>query len=330
MGYPSGSIHLERNCRMAFDVANLEAAEQPIRVLVRRTSGLGDVILVTGIVRKLHEQFRGRSVLDVMTAHPSVFENNPYVRKCLTPNHPINLQNYDKIINLDDAYERNRYLHIIASYALIAFGNADELPVPELFPDPSADERIKNIRRSIGGRYIVVHARASHQFLARNLSSIFWSEMIKALQKNSDKEIVVIGGGADLRFSGARIHGFHDALSLHDIYGVIDGADAFVGVDSGLFHIATCTATPVIGLFTQALSELRGPVGRSGHFVPISASVDCVGCIHDPQMTPAMAALGCLRHDFVCTRSFSAEQVAGCVLSFCEFEDGESPMRKLA
>lgn len=281
----------------------------PIRILLRRNTGLGDVILTTGIVRELSRQYRGQVLIDVATSYPAVFANNPHIRHVIAPNQPISIDGYDRIINLDSAYERNPHLHIAEAYATVAFGGIGMPLGPELFPDHASITRINTLCSRINRRFVVLHARNAPYFPARNFSSAFWREVVEGMLADGDCCVVTIGSESDFQFAGANIHSLHNQLGLQETLLLVEQAELFIGVDSGMLHIAACTQTPIVGLFTQALPEYRQPIGREAPFNPVSPALPCIGCIHEPSTTAALAATGCPANDLACTQSIPPSTV---------------------
>jgi ADP-heptose:LPS heptosyltransferase len=71
-----------------------------------------------------------------------------------------------------------------------------------------------------------------------------------------------------------------DQTSLVEAVGVLQKAEAVVGIDNGLLHLASCTPTPVIWGFTSVEPGVRLPVsnGPQGVIVPPRKQVPCGGC----------------------------------------------------
>lgn len=299
---------------MALALADAFELQSPVRYLLRRTAGLGDVIQTTAIVRELHRRHRGMVLIDVMTAFPDVFRGNPHVRQTMAPNQSVSLDDYDHVINLDVAYERNRKIHVAHAYAHVALGDAGTGDLaPELFDIPAATAGLDAVRGAIGPRYVVLHARNAPLFPARNFPPAFWQAVVTGLLETPERWIVVVGGGNDYRIAGPRIVGCHDTLSVQEIAALIAGAEAFVGADGGLYHVAACTATPIVALFTCARHEQLRPLRPAGAFIPLRTPLPCYGCQNEEEVNPPLAARGCQRGDLACRDSIDPAQVVAAV-----------------
>lgn len=69
-----------------------------------------------------------------------------------------------------------------------------------------------------------------------------------------------------------------DAFSLEELIAAISLARLFIGIDSGLLHIAASTRTPSVGIFGMTLPEFR----FSGEFRKdfVANRIECAGCEH--------------------------------------------------
>ena len=111
------------------------------KIAVIRQLALGDVILTTPIVKQIFADYSGQCDIDVVTLKPEVFKHNPIVANILMANEPINfVGTYDKIINLDLAYEKYPKIHIgifthshAPQYESLAYQNGPRLRTPSAF-----------------------------------------------------------------------------------------------------------------------------------------------------------------------------------------------------
>ncbi len=65
-------------------------------------------------------------------------------------------------------------------------------------------------------------------------------------------------------------------VSLETVIGLLEKADAFLGNDSGLMHMAAAVGTPVVAIFGPTLPARSGPRGSS--LISLYASLDCSPC----------------------------------------------------
>ena len=276
------------------------------KIIVQRKAALGDVILATPIIRELHQRYRGKCEISVVTDNPDVFKNNPY---CTVVNGNITPDVY---FNLDNVYEMNPAMHITDAYAEYVFGDSKELGIlsPELYETPADIAKVEQTLVDLNlqeKNYVVIHMR-KHSWGNRNLPVDFYQKLISELADKTDFDIVQVGNPSEIAFEGHdRLHNCLGRFSLHEQKVLIQKAACFVGIDAGPLHIAACTTTPIISMFTSASHAYRKPIRAYATFVPIPANVDCYGCqatFPAPYNQPL-----CKTNDYRCVNSFDAAEI---------------------
>jgi len=282
------------------------------KILLHRSMALGDVILTTPIVRELHKKYDGDCEIDVSTAYPDVYKNNPYVNKALYPNQAVPSQ-YDESFNLDLCYERSPHLHIVDAYKNFVFG-VDHKLSDYSYDLIASDEDVKHVedfldKKSKGKDFIVVHIRKDG-WPSRQLSLDNWGYLLEQVLDNHDVNIVQIGGPNEGSFDGDEklINGLGQ-FTVQQTKELIARAKVFVGLDSAPCHIAGCTDTPNITFFTSVKADYRRPVAHLKTFEPIATPLDCYGC-HGDNPAPA-TEFTCRRGDVACAESFDLDVVYG-------------------
>jgi ADP-heptose:LPS heptosyltransferase len=143
---------------------------------------------------------------------------------------------------------------------------------------PPADNRLK-IKGpgpfSFGAPYVVVHPGASVP--ARAWSPERNAELVNAL----DRRVVVTGGPNErelTRFvAGERGIDLGGRTTLHELAGVIAGAEAIVVGNTGPAHLAAAVGTPVVSLFAPTVPAVRWRPWRVPHEL-LHKPVPCAGC----------------------------------------------------
>lgn len=246
-------------------------------VLVKRKGALGDVLLTTPIVERLYaEGWR----VDVATDSKEVFENNPYVN-IAGPYYIFNPY-HDKVIDLDLAYERAPYMHVIDAYSMVAFGDTHTPHRLSTYFGLGLDDT-----RQRGNR-VVIHAGKSWE--NRTWPAKKWDEVAFEIAKLA-YFVDTIGPDKE--------------LSLAKVAKRIYQARLFIGNDSGLLHLAQALGVPSIGLYTCARAEYRATLKY--HHFPIIPDIDCYGCLHDEP--PPVTYCGCRRGDLKCLDLITPEMV---------------------
>lgn len=232
-------------------------------ITIKRTAAIGDILMVTPIVQALIRK-RGEVFLQVAPSlHDKMHELLDSPALAVADGEPVG-----DIIDLNNAYELRPHLHPVEAYALAA--GVDLADTTRAFCNQIFDLS--------GDKFdVIIHATKS--WPNRTLSIAFWAELVATLKRQGLSVACVahnineVVPGCDSAFIGR---------SLPFVAGLIQhGAGVFICGDSGPLHLAACTDTPIIGLFTIATAERRRPWGRPAEkFAGINAAVDCVGCLH--------------------------------------------------
>ena len=266
-----------------------------LRVLVRRTISLGDVIMTTPVLARLRYVLGAGAVLDVETRLPTVFHRNPHVTHVIETSVA---DEYDRVIDLDLAYERHPRIHVIDAYMLQAFLDP-EWPTKDcvLYRAP-----IDDIRGLLWSRAVAVHP--ARTWRNRTMPLTFWRAVVDGLIVRGWIP-VILGSAADFDFASTpQVIDLSGQLSIHQVATVIERCSCFVGSDSGLLHIAGTTSTPIVGLFTVARAEYRLPwrAGLLGwRATALAPALDCIGCLAD---APApVTSVECHRGDYACVEA---------------------------
>lgn len=254
------------------------------KIAIIRQLALGDVVLTTPIIRQIYLDHLGNCEIDVITLKPEVFKYNPMVHQTLMANEPLNLLgNYDKIINLDFAYEKHPRIHILEAYALYSHGSINHIKNKQmdLYSSPIEESSIlKLISEIIQGEYLVIHMRRD-TWPSRNLKPEAWKKIIESLLLLTELKIVQIGSADEIAFNdNPRLINLLGKFNLSELKELIAHSKLYFGIDSGTLHVACSTNTPIISLFTSAHHTLRMPLQRAENsvFLPVAPKIGCYGC----------------------------------------------------
>lgn len=285
-------------------------------ILVMRNRAIGDVLLITPVIRQIYADYDGNCHIDVLTSCEDVFENNPWVREVSSDLSRLP-GGYEKIINLNLAYEHYPMLHVADAYEFFAFGKKGAVrnKLPALFPLASDERYIQDFIGEIEGRsFLVFHMRYGN-WPSRNIEIEFWKEVIDGVLEETDLVVVQVGTETDLAISyecGSRVFDWRNRFSLQQLQLLIKKSSVFLGVDSGTLHVAASTDVPIVCLFTSAHHDLRKPIRELDNdiFIPITPSVPCYGCQirFDPPITGVICDQGD-PYDPPCRHAFRADSV---------------------
>jgi len=289
------------------------------KILLIRHGALGDVIWTTPVVRQIWRDHGGDCSIDVLTLKTEVFQGNPWVNTILTPETFASRQKlYDKTINLDLAYEKYPSMHLLAAYAKFSHGSIQGISAlePELFE--SQQDRVaigQLIDTQVTNAFLVLHMRRD-TWPSRNLNIGKWRAIVDEILSTTDLKIVQVGSQSEISFDhDERLVNLMGQLSLQQLKALIARAQAYVGVDSGTLHVAACTQTPIVALFTSCHHTYREPLGRdTSKFYPIPADIECYGC--QSRMPPPVTGVVCARGDVACIESFVPEKIGRAIRAY--------------
>lgn len=287
------------------------------KVLFNRRGALGDVLMLTPLIKRFYEERNGECEIYILTLHEHLFSNNPYVAQ--TFNKLENTMSFDLVFNLNGSYEKNNDRHVLDAYEDLVFGCRSEQRFCELYPDYRDNNYVDSLMSNIGD-FIVLHMRAISRLSdqkAKNITREIWLQIIVNIFNNSKVKILQIGGPEDLFFGdNDRLIDLRQSLTTQQIKLLCERANCFIGSDSGPAHIAACTEVPMVVLYTIAPVEYFLPERKIGTTLPIKADIECQGCLRNIKYGEG---LNCKR-DMQCTKSFSPIAISNLVLNFINQE----------
>lgn len=237
------------------------------RVLIKRQGALGDVLLVTPIIKRL--TMEGHEV-GIETSCFQALERNPDVKWMAFR---LDHLPWDRIVDLNMVYENQPEMHIVDAYSIHVFGDTKTPRLPIYYPTQHLDA-VKNSAagwEAQRGRFTAIHAAKS--WPNRTMSRKFWDGLVDRL----NGPVLFLGGGSD--YCGPN-PGYSEVgrIDLGMTASIIDAAGLFIGSDSALLHVAASTQVPMVGIFTCTDPTLRMPDRPAA--VAVNADIDCFGCHH--------------------------------------------------
>ena len=264
-------------------------------ILVRRTGALGDVLCITPILAELRKRNPGVPI-DVATAAPQALDGNKDITGTFPPHHGG--EGYETVIDLNNAYENNPKVHIVAAYAAKAGIDVDDWQV-----------RFRERVEWKCTRAVYLHCAKS--WTSRTLPKATWEAVAKMLKAES-YEVFAIGTHQD--FAPESATDLRGKLTLHEIKERIDKSAGFIGSDSGLLHLAGATGAPIVGIYTCASHTTREPVREGASFAAVYPALSCYGCL--ATFTPPVNDLPeCRRADMACVREIKPQAIVAAFLS---------------
>lgn len=304
--------------------------DKKTRILVDRRKAVGDVIMITPLLRELRKRYGADAFIQVVTEEVGILENNPQINAVVAPKDMKQEDPWDLYLNLNDAYESNVTSHYVDAYLYRAFGyGIDEIDrTTELVTTDEERENVEEALEEIGDNYIVVHMRR-WAWENKNVAPETWILVMAWLEKMyPDVKIVSVGAQYDMRApsnEGSRFVDLNEQLSFGEIRHLISKAKLFIGGDSGPYHIAGTTDTPIVALLShlapeQILPWRDGEFGKNVHVV--QSKVPCVGCY--ARQVPPVRALTCENEEqWACAKRFEGAEITGVLDKILKGKDSE-------
>ncbi len=250
---------------------------------------MGDVVMTTPVVARLRHQLGPDAVINVSTFSADVFAHNPHVNGV---NVPAPDGGYDRVIDLELAYERRLDIHAIDAFMLEAFSDTDWHDKQVVLHKG----RIDHLAHVPWERAVALHAGVNTP--SRTFPLAFWESVIDGLIA-ARLVPIVIGSHRDRRWPDKPgVVDLFDMLSIHQVASVIDRCRCLVTGDTGICHIAGATLTPIVAIYTMARARLRMPWRRGilgWGVTALEPDLECVGCFRT-----MWNLLHCERGDFAC------------------------------
>jgi ADP-heptose:LPS heptosyltransferase/GT2 family glycosyltransferase len=272
------------------------------KVIVTRKGMTGDVVVFTKAIHALKMAYPELKIY-VKTDYPEVFKGNP----CVEGAHKAIASPDARIVRINTANGIRPTLRMdkthIENIRDYGFEKIDgfEGP-PELYPDDSDIDKAKSF--GLGGLdYVILHQPITN-WRCKTLPELTWHK-VQAGIKNFGLIPVIVGGPKDI---GPLVEGCVDIRgkdTIHVLKILIEGAKAFVGVDSGPFHVCQTTNTPGIVVFTCYPPEL---LVLSGNIIPVQAKDSCINCF--PKQKAPVNWIDCpFNRNYECARNVDAKEI---------------------
>jgi len=238
------------------------------RVLVRRGSAFGDVLCVEPILRGLREKYPAAHITMLTTpGYLPGIAHSPAADRFTTDTGFLRRRGeFDEVIDLDDAYEREPRTHLVAAYARAAGVLPDR-------PRWHLDEQGRQMAASLadGPPLCVVSSDGGWPIRTWPLDRL--REVARRLEARF--RVVEVGGATRVGV-GRSLCG---RTTLQQLAGVYSRARLAVLCDSLHVHLAACFAVPTVGVWggTDPALRVHGPE----HTAVRREGFPCLACHHD-------------------------------------------------
>lgn len=207
-------------------------------IIIRRSNAVGDVLLVTPVIRALRQEMPMRKIM-VETMHPEIFLRNPDVEKA---DRRIPGLRDARRFNLDGSYEAKPAAHFVHTYA-------EKLGIKVNSTKtcfyPSKQDYEWAARVLIEKDWIMVHPGPS-TWRDKQWPINRFEELVKWLSEAGHRICLV--GSRDTRKFGEHLD-LRGKTTLHQLGAAYSHAKLFIGLDSAPMHIAQAMGIPVVPIF---------------------------------------------------------------------------------
>ena len=149
----------------------------------------------------------------------------------------------------------------------------------------------KSVDLSLPENFVIISPGASRRRMTKTWQKEKFAELILVLKKTYGLSSVLVGGmdnqqyNSDIvrilekktRLEGMNTKDLTGKMNLADLCSVMKRARLFVGIDSGVMHMASSLDIPVVGLFGPTDPFYVGPQNERS-IVVREESMDCVPC----------------------------------------------------
>jgi ADP-heptose:LPS heptosyltransferase len=290
--------------------------------VVTRFAGIGDVICLLPAAAKLKGQHPNSALIFVTSRTcaplvdlsgvadlvvPSFVRGRRWLIALLRPGLNLSPLLPDE---LTPKQPRAR-IHLIHEFARVLGVGDSSLRHPDI--EASARD-IADVRRRLEALtvahrpFAVIHTGPT--WPVKQWPQSHWERLVAQL-KSSGLEVIQVGATRDDRDTAPTAppvpgaHDLRDRLSLPQTLALLGFARVFVGIDSGMLHLASAAGTAVVGIFGPTDPHCFLPARENA--LGLSEKVDCLGCHHHPDGERHWRS-GC-PHDVRCMSLLSAEKV---------------------
>ncbi len=279
-------------------VAELLRKKPDGRVLVARNMGLGDVLIVTAVLRELKRQFpRARIVFATIPRYLPLLEGNPDIHSAVAIGAEPGAVGFDASVDLcnwsETALDRCTRPRADVFGCKLGLGRiADRRPVYRVRPDERRWARrvLEHLPRPVVG----IGLRASTRVRTYPLES---SRRLARLLVATGASVVLLDHAAATGWAGPQILNLSGRTTIRQAGAIIECLDALVAPDSGLIHLAAAAGTPTVALFGSIPHQLRIAGYPQCRAIQINEHIGCPPCFD----------AGCV--DVTCLRRISPAQI---------------------
>jgi ADP-heptose:LPS heptosyltransferase len=200
--------------------------------------------------------------------------------------------------------------YVVKEYAG-EYGLSVEDAHPHLVIQPSVRERMRiKLRNFTKSNSPLIVIQTGPSWPIREWPQTAWASLVTDLQKKCDVTVIQIGTDHQLAVGKRTVSSLPgvvslvNELTLEESCAVIAESHLFVGIDSGLLHVAAALRISCVGIFGPTSPQLR--LARRDAQNCVVSKIDCQGCHH--HMPRIHWETGC-PYDAACMKGIRPDEV---------------------
>lgn len=251
--------------------SNKQVLMKQIFLDLSEAKAIGDTICSTPVIKKLYESYNSK--IFVISEYIELFQNNPYVHKCYTPN-SLNLDFIKKTSIYHNSFtgigKKNqrgvecKHNNIdIRQFHAIQLGFMLSPHEMECFFNPEPYEEIENLP----DKYVLIHP--VQNWPSRTWSADKWMLLTEMLNSQNISVVSIGKDSSETGFFNIKKPTFNfkitnglnlmNQTTLSQTWHLMERSLCFITMDSGLLHIAGTTDCNIIHLGSSIKPEFRRP-----------------------------------------------------------------------
>lgn len=264
-------------------------------VIFSRFAGMGDIICTIPAALELKKRHPGATFIYNCDASSACLPKMGGVTEHVASLKPIGLVGFWYRWLLAEFYSFNSDDDDLTAddteNSLVAFGQRLGVTTGESHPhleiNTVARQQIQSILAKCNcetSTLIIIHTGPSSP--VRQWSREAWTKLVQSLRQHGYTNIVQLGARVGSYMQAAAteaqpipgVISLVEQLSLEQSIALISLGKLYVGIDSGLLHIAASVQTPAVGIWGPTTPRFRFSEGERRWFV--TSQVECQGCHH--------------------------------------------------
>lgn len=249
------------------------------RVLVVRNMGLGDVLVVTAVLRELKRRFpQAQIVFGTLPRYLPLLEGNPDITAAVAIGAEPGAVGFDASVDLcnwsETAPDRHMRHRADVFGRKIGIGRiADRRPVYHVRPQERRWAR--RVLERLPQPVVGISPRASTRVRTYPPEN---SRRLVRLLVAAGVSVVLLGDQETACTAGPQVLNLSGRTTIRQAGAVIECLDALVAPDSGLVHLAAAVGTPTVALFGSIPHQLRVAGYPRCRAIQINEHIGCPPC----------------------------------------------------